>query len=241
MKKLIYSILFTCAILAGVNSVSTTSAVAQAAAAPVISVPLTNNAVFVVTNVLRISNSPAGGFTNTLVQPTNLLTLRLSNVVTLLLGLQTNIEETLPVLAVLTSNANVTVSAGTAQVQAAVIPITSAPAGLFLAPTGRATTNQQPTVISMTLGTNVIEIDPPTFQALVLLQNDLEQTLPVLQMLNGTAPKETNAVTPGAAITTPLTNSFSPVPNFGVAPLTTTGMVPPLTNQPQVLTTPSPF
>ena len=239
MKK--FKVLFVCAVLAGFESQPINTAFAEAATNSVFAVPLTNNTVFSLTNVLGFTNAPPGGFTNTLVQPTNLLNLRLTNVVQLLLTLQTNIEETLPVLAVLTSNASITVSSGNNGVPVAVVPITSAPAGLFLAPTGRGSETQQPTVISMILGSNTIEIDPPTFQALVLLENDLEQALPVLQTLNGTAPRETNVITPAPATTTPLTNTFFPVANFGIAPLTTTGLVPPLTNQPQMLRNPSPF
>lgn len=240
MKKFVHAFLLAGLVL-GVQLAPITSAFAQTNTVPVLAIPLTNNSVFVLTNVLGFTNAPPGGFTNTLVQPTNLETLQLTNVVTLLLNLQTNIEVTLPVLATLTSNASVATPSSTGQSFGAVIPITSAPAGLFLAPTGRTNATQQPTVISMKLGTNVIEIDPPTFQGLVLLQNDLLRTLPVLQMLNGTAPRQTNAAAPFPPTTTPLTNSSAPVPNFGIAPLTTTGLTQPLTNQPQLLTTPSPF
>lgn len=238
MKRLVHKVLFACAVLIGFGMHPTKSAFAETATAPVIALPLTNNSVFIMTNVLGFTNTPPGGFTNTLVQPTNLANLRLTNIVILLLRLQTNIEETLPILVALTSNASVTVPSANAQ--GAVVPITSLPPGLFLTPTGRTNGAQQPTVISMTLGTNVIEIDPATFQALVLLQNDLELTLPVLQSLNGTEPRATNAAIPGTP-TTPLTNSFFPTANVGFAPLTTTGLVAPLTNQPQQLTTPSPF
>jgi hypothetical protein len=237
MKKFALRILLVAALLAAPFA-SINRAFSQTGAVPTFSIPLTNNAVFPFTNLLGFTNSVPGGFTNTLVQPTNLSLLRLTNIVTILLNLQTNIEVTLPVLGVLTSNATVALPSGTPQVPSTIVPITQAPAGMFLSPTGRVT-NQQPPVISMTLGTNVIEIDPGTFQALVQLRDDLEQTLPLLQMLNGTAPAQTNTFTP-APITTPLTNSFTPAVNFGFRPRTG-AFPPPLTNQPRVLSNPSPF
>lgn len=239
MKKLVYTLVSVCAVLIGLKMLPISSAVAQTPPPPIFAVPLTNNSIFALTNVMGFTNTPPGGFTNTVVQPTNLVNLRLSNVVTLLLTLQTNIEITLPVLAILTSNASVAVPSASTQVPTAVVPITSAPSGLFLPPTGQTNGSQQP-IISMILGTNVIEIDPATFQGLVLLQNDLQQTLPVLQMLNGTSPGETNAVTPAPATMTPLTNSFTPARRGFFTPRTGR-FPPPLTNQSQVLTTPSPF
>jgi len=142
----------------------------------------------------------------------------------------------LPVLGVLTSNATVALPSGTPQVPEIIVPITQAPAAIFQ-PTGQAT--NQP-VISMTFGTNVIQIDPGTFQALVQLRDDLELTLPLLQMLNGTAPAQTNTFIP-APITTPLTNSFTPATRgFGLRPLSG-GFPPPLTNGSRILSNPSPF
>src|SRR5579862_9600925 len=181
MKKIAFRALFTCA-LSVATFASVNPAIAQTNAVPMFFIPLTNNAVFPFTNLLGFTNSMAGGFTNTLVQPTNLLSLRLTNVVTVLLSLQTNIEVTLPVLGVLTSNATVALPSGTPLVPEIIVPIPQAPAAIFQ-PTGQAT--NQP-VISMTFGTNVIQIDPGTFQALVQLRDDLELTLPLLQMLNGT-------------------------------------------------------
>lgn len=212
---------------------STKPVFAQASATPIFATPLTNNTVFPFTNLLGFTNSP-GGFTNTLVQPTNLSLLSLTNVASILLNLQTNIETTLPVLGVLTSNATVTLSSSTSQAPAIIVPLTQAPAGIF-----QSLTNQQPAVISMSIGTNVIEIDPTTFQALVLLRDDLQQALPVLQMLNGTSPAQTNTFTPGS-IMTPLTNSFTPAVNFGFRPFAGR-FPPPLTNASPVLSNPSPF
>ena len=236
MKKLVLRVLACAVSTAAV--VSTNPVFGQTSAVPVFSIPLTNNSVFPFTNLLGFTNSFPGGFTNTLVQPTNLSLLRLTNIVSLLLNLQTNVEVTLPVLGVLTSNATVALSSGTTQTPSTVVPITQAPQGMFLPPTGQVNT-PQPTVISMTLGTNVIEIDPPTFQALVQLRDDLEQALPVLQTLNGTAPRQTNAFTQSPTVI-PLTNSFTPAANFGVRPFSG-GFPPPLTNQSRVLSNPSPF
>jgi hypothetical protein len=245
MQKLFISTLFACA-LAAASFMPVHRAFAQSSPAPVLSIPLTNNAVFPFTNLLGFTNTFMGGFTNTLVQPTNLSLLGLTNVVSLLLNLQTNIEETLPVLGFLTSNATVALPSGTTQNPTTIVPITQAPAGMFLPPTGQVT-NQQSPVISMPLGTNVIEIDPGTFQGLVQLRDLLEQVLPVLQMLNGTAPAETNTFTT-LPIVTPLTNSFTPARNFGFRPLTrgfppplTRAFPPPLTNGRPTLTNPSPF
>lgn len=237
MKKLVLRTLLA-SVVSTVLFVSTKPAFAQTGTVPVFAIPLTNNAVFPFTNVLGFTNTLPGGFTNTLVQPTNLSLLRLSNVMSLLLTLQTNIEITLPVLGVLTSNATVTLPSTNPQVPAAVMPLTQAPAGIFLPPTGQVT--NQPPVISMTLGTNVIEIDPSTFQGLVLLRDDLQQALPVLQMLNGTAPGQTNAFVQAPAMT-PLTNLFTPaLRGFGLRPRTG-GFPPPLTNGSRVLSNPSPF
>jgi hypothetical protein len=237
MKKFAFRILLASAVLAA-PFVSVNRAFSQTTAVPVFATPLTN-AVFPFTNLLGFTNSMAGGFTNTLVQPTNLELLRLTNVVTILLSLQTNIEATLPVLGVLTSNATVALPSGTPQVPSTIVPITQAPAGIFLSPTGQVT-NQQSPVISMALGTNVIEVDPSTFQALVQLRDDLEQTLPLLQMLNGTAPSQTNTFTQ-APINIPLTNSFTPATKgFGLTPRTGR-FPPPLTNSSRILSNPSPF
>ncbi|HLX71839.1 MAG TPA: hypothetical protein VKV04_19665 [Verrucomicrobiae bacterium] len=237
MKKLVQRTLLACAVSTA-SFASINPASAQTSTMPIFAIPLTNNAVFPFTNLLGFTNTLPGGFTNTLVQPTNLSLLSLTNVMSLLLNLQTNIETTLPVLGVLTSNAAVTLPSGTPQSPGAVVPLTQAPAGIFLPPTGQVT--NQPAVISMTLGTNVIEIDPSTFQGLVQLRDDLQQALPVLQMLNGTAPVQTNAFTP-ASIMTPLTNSFTPATRgFGMTPLTG-GFPPPLTNASRVLSNPSPF
>lgn len=238
MKKFAHRLLLGSAVLAA-TFVSINPAFSQTGTTPVFAIPLTNNAVFPFTNLLGFTNSMLGGFTNTLVQPTNLSLLRLTNVVTILLNLQTNIEVTLPVLGVLTSNASVILPSGTPQLPETIVPITQAPAAIFLPPTGQAT-NQQPAVISMTLGTNVIEIDPGTFQALVQLRDNLEQTLPLLQMLNGTAPSQTNTFT-SAPINIPLTNSFTPaLRGFGLRPLSGR-FPPPLTNGSRVLSNPSPF
>ena len=237
MKNLAYRILLGSAVLTA-PFLSVNRAFSQTTQVPVFAIPLTNNAVFPFTNLLGFTNSMPGGFTNTLVQPTNLELLRLTNVVTILLSLQTNIEVTLPILGVLTSNATVALPSGSPQVPSTVVPITQAPAGIFAPPTGQVT--NQSAVVSVGFGTNVIEIDPGTFQALVQLRDDLQQALPVLQMLNGTAPSQTNTFTP-APINVPLTNSFTPATRgFGLRPRTG-GFPPPLTNGSQVLSNPSPF
>src|SRR5690348_16924675 len=97
MKKLVLRTLLACAVSAALLT-SINPVMAQTGTVPVFFIPLTNNAVFPFTNLLGFTNSLPGGFTNTLVQPTNLSLLRLTNIVSLLLNLQTNIEVTLPVL-----------------------------------------------------------------------------------------------------------------------------------------------
>ena len=206
------------------------SAFAQTSVAPGMLLPNTNRLVLPLTNGL--------GFTNTLVHATNLSALQLSNVVDLLLSLQTNIEEVLPVLTTLTSNATFETAAG--QVPQTVPPLTSSPAGASLPPTGRVTNPIPEQTIAMPLGSNIIEIDPATFQGLVSLRDDLELALPVLQMLNGTAPSQTNNNTNTLLTPTGFTNPFPAVTNFPITPITHPFSAP-LTNQSHILTIPSPF
>src|SRR4051812_20584244 len=89
----------------------------------------------VTTTIIPLTNQVP--FTNTVVPPTNLTTIQLSNVVTLLLTLQTNIEETLPVLDLIQSNA-IVVSVGPTNGLRGVIPPLTNPANPILTPTGAA-------------------------------------------------------------------------------------------------------
>ncbi|HXS68433.1 MAG TPA: hypothetical protein VN761_06285 [Candidatus Polarisedimenticolia bacterium] len=167
------------------------------------------------------------GFTNTLVQPTNLNEVQLADVVEMLITLQTNVEETLPELSLLTSNVTFTATAPaptpTTQFHGVIQPMTSGPAPLFspeTAPGASTTAPTQPTSFSLTVGTNRFTIDPPTLQALVQLRDDLQRALPVLQALNGTTP------TNGA----PVTFLNPPATSFFFAPVTNNFFIP-LTNQ----------
>lgn len=228
MKKLIRTTLVFFTLWAAVEVSPLSSAPAQTSMGHNVVGALTNRPGFPLTNGL--------GFTNTLVHATNLSTLQLSNVLELLLSLQTNVEQALPILTTLTSNANFEASSGTPQVPTTVIPFTSIPGVPLVSPTDQsANTSVQPTNISTILGSNILEFDPATFEGLVSLQTDLEHALPVLQMLNGTAPSETNALTP-----TGVENPFALGTNTPVVPLTN-GFFLPLTNQSRVLTIPSPF
>jgi hypothetical protein len=215
MKKIYFTILILGVVWAGARTPQMNSASAQVGAftmSPVI--PLTNQLVLPLTNQI--------GFTNTLVPPTNdFSALQLTDVMTLLLSLQTNIEATLPALALVTSNVTAAGSAGTSQVPSAVAPITSNPPSLVEPSTGAGVAPQ--TSFSMTVGTNTFTIDQPTLQALVVLRDDLEQALPVLQALNGTSP--TNASAPVAPVANPAPVSFSPTP-------VTNGFFTPMTNPP---------
>lgn len=172
------------------------------------------------------------GFTNTLLTPTNLSELQLNDVVTLLMGLQTNVEETLPALMLITSNVtfNVPPPAASLQTHGVIAPITSNPPSLVEAPSVAVAVpaSEPQTSFSVTVGTNTFVIDPPTLQALVQLRDDLQRALPVLQALNGTTP--TNA--PPATFLNPSGASFVPAP-------VTNNFFAPLTNQSSFLQPPA--
>lgn len=228
MKKLIRTLPVWCALWSGIQLANTGSAFAQTSMVPNV-LPNTNLLALPLTNGL--------GFTNTLVPVTNLSNLQLSNVVTLLLSLQTNVEQVLPVLSSLTSNATFEAAAG--PVSQPVVPLTTNAAGALVPSTGQtAGAITQLSTIAAPLGTNIIEIDPGTFQGLVSLRDDLELALPVLQMLNGTAPSTNNTnhlLTP-----TGFTNPIVAVTNLFIAPLSQP-FTTPLTNQSHIVTIPTPF
>lgn len=194
------------AVWAGAQTMQMNSASAQ--------MPAFTGAVMPLTNPFATPLTNSVGFTNTLVQVTNVSALQMSDVLATLLTLQTNIEEALPVLSFLTTNVNVPLPAQTGQMAGAIAPITSAPAPLT--PTGAATGHQQPTSFSMTVGTNTFTLDPATLQGLVQLRDDLERALPVVQQLNGTAP--TNV--PNAAVTSAVAFTPTPVRNGFFTPFT---------------------
>jgi hypothetical protein len=229
MKKIYFMILVLGVVWAGAQTPQMTSASAQIQSfmtSPV--VPLASSEVLPLTNQLVFPLTSQIGFTNTLVPPTNdFSTLQLTDVLTVLLSLQSNIEETLPVLALVTSNATVAGAGENGGIPGAVAPITSNPSGLMLPPTGAAHgALPAQTSFSMTVGTNTFTIDQPTLQALVVLRDDLEQALPVLQALNGTSP--TNAIAPLPPVTNPAPVSFVPTP-------ATNGFFIPMTNPPSFL------
>ncbi len=225
MKKYILTLMAGCVVWGGVgvaqtNPVSHPTNLMPSVGLPIL--PLTNQSVF--TNAL--------GFTNTVVQVTNLSRIQLSNVLSQLLNLQTNIEETLPVLVDITSNATFAIPAGAQQTPGIVAPLTMGTTGTLAPNSLQGNVAQARTI---TIGTEVFEIDPPTFQALVTVRDNLEQTLPVLQALNGTTPSETNPPVASATFTT----QFAPLTNFP-PPVSGTFMGP-LTNQSHLITNPSPF
>ena len=230
MKKLIRTLLICCALWSGIQMANMNSAFAQTSAVPHTVLPNTNVMVLPLTNGL--------GFTNTLVPVTNLSNLQLSNVVTLLLSLQTNIEQALPVLSTLTSNATFETAAG--PLSQSGMPLTTNAAGALPPITGQvAGPVTQLNAIAMPVGTNIIEIDPATFQGLVSLRDDLEIALPVLQQLNGTAPSQTNS-TNHLLTPTGFTNPIVSVTNLFIAPLSQP-FTTPLTNQSHLTTIPTPF
>lgn len=229
MKNLIRTLLICCTLWTGIQLANLGSAFAQTSMVPHV-LPNTNRLVLPLTNGL--------GFTNTLVPVTNLSNLQLSNVVDLLLSLQTNVEETLPVLTTLTSNATFETAAG--PVSQSVVPLTTNAAGALPPPTGQTAGGiTQLSTIAMPVGTNIVEIDPATFQGLVSLRDDLELALPVLQQLNGTAPSQTNS-TNHLLTPTGFTNPIVSVTNPPIEPLNQP-FTTPLTNQSHITTIPSPF
>jgi hypothetical protein len=209
MKKIFITIVTLCGICVGTHSLQLNSAVAQTDTVTTTTIiPLTNQV----------------PFTNTLVSPTNLSTIQLSNVVALLLTLQTNIEETLPVLDLIQSNA-VVVSVAPTNRLGINSPLTNATG---LTPTGAAN-GRRHTSLSVNIGTNSFAIDAPTLQGLFILRANLQQALSVLQGLNGTAPMPTNSLPPSATFTPP------PVTNFSPGPLTNRFNVPPTNTPPFVM------
>ncbi len=222
MKKYILTLVAGCVLWGGVVGMAQSNISRQMSLIPSVVLPLTNQSVL--TNTL--------GFTNTVVQVTNLSRIQLSNVLSQLLSLQTNIEETLPVLVEITSNATFAIPAGAQQTPGIVAPLTMGTTGT-LAPNTVQTNALQ--VRTITVGTEVFDIDPPTFQALITVRDNLERTLPVLQALNGTTPSETNPPVASATFTT----AFPPLTN---APPAVNGtFMGPLTNPSHIVTNPSPF
>lgn len=179
-------------------------------------------------------------FTNTVVPATNLSALQFADVTTLLLTLQTNIEETLPALTIVTTNPTPINFPAPVQSLGAVPPATSGPPGFFLTPTGAPTgrSTPQPPSFSVQVGSNVVTIDQMTFQALVNLRDQMQQTLPLLQALNGTSPTGTNTGT----VTTILLRPIPGITNMISAPITN-GFTTPLTNRMRIPLSnfPSPF
>lgn len=219
MNKFLFTIAIVLGVCAGAQSLQTESAAAQigqmgtaAGAANFTPIPLTNQI----------------AFTNTLVPATNGANFQLSDLVTLLLTLQTNMEEALPVLDFVQSNASVVSVTPTNTIQGFAAPMTSIPPSLgssALTPTGAASGTNRPEVtgLSIHIGTNDFNINAATLQAIFVLRNNLSRTLPVLQSLNGTTtPPPTN--NPGA---TPFFSSS--VTSFSPGPLTNAVTVP-LTN-----------
>lgn len=213
MKKLLPTLLGLCVIWSGARTLQMNSAFAQTTGLPDGISPLTNQI----------------AFTNTVVPATNLSALQFADVTTLLLTLQTNIEETLPALTLVTTNAALANFPAPVQTLGAMPPVTSGPPGFFLtptgSPTGRSTAPTQPSFV-VHVGTNEVTIDQPTFQALVNLRGQLQQTLPLLQALNGTTPSSTNSGT----VTTILLRALPGITNLIAAPITN-GFAIPLTNQ----------
>jgi hypothetical protein len=211
MKKIFFTIVTLCGICVGAYSLQMHSAAAQTGNVTTTIIPLTNQV----------------PFTNTVVTPTNLTTIQLSNVVTLLLTLQTNIEETLPVLDLIQSNA-IVVSVEPTNRLGITVPLTNLINNPTLTPTGAAS-GRRHTSLAVTIGTNTFGIDAPTLQALFILRDNLQQALTVLQGLNGTSPVPTNSLPPSATFIPP------PVTNFSPGPLTNRLSVPPTNTPPFVM------
>ena len=201
MKKLLFTVVTVCGLWIGTLSMQMNSVSAQTSTLTGMLTPLTNHL----------------ATTNTLVLTTNLSHLQLNDVLTLLLKLQTNVEETLPVLDMVESN-----------VTLVNLPATNGP-------------SQSP--LSLSIGTNTFAIDPPTLEAIAVLRDDLQRTLPVLQALNGTVPAPSNTVvgaaTLGATAGGPPA-SFAPAPLTGALTPPFTNETTPLTNSPDTVVTNAP-
>jgi len=171
---------------------------------------------------IPLTNQPP--FTNTLVPATNGAAFEQTDVVRLLLTLQTNIETTLPVLDFIQSNANVVSIFPTNIVHGFAAPMTSIPQPLGLTPTGAASGRSRPQVTSLSvrIGTNNFDIDAATLQGIFILRNGLQQTLPVLQSLNGTSPSQKNPIAAPPSTFNPGVTNFVPIPftNHVTTPLT---------------------
>jgi len=216
MKKFLFTIATVLGISAGTHSLQVNSAAAQVGRMGAV-----NGAV----NFTPIPLTNQIAFTNTVVT-TNGASLQLNELVALLLTLQTNIEETLPALDFVQTNAVVVSITPTNAIQGFAAPMTSIPASLgsALTPTGEASGTSRPQVtgLSIRIGTNSFDFDTATLQAIFVLRNNLAHSLPVLQSLNGTTALPTNE--PAA---TPFFNSS--VTNFSPGPMTNT-VITPLTN-----------
>ena len=218
MNKILFTIVIALGICSGTHSLQINSASAQigqfgtsTGAITLTPIPLTNQI----------------AFTNTLVPPTNGPNFQLDDLVALLLTLQTNIEEVLPALDFVQSNAAVVSITLTNRIQGFAAPMTSIPPSLgssLLTPTGAASgaNRQQVTGLSIHIGTNDFNVNAATLQAIFILRNNPSRSLPVLQSLNGTTAPPTN--NPGA---TPFFSSS--VTSFSPGPLTNNVTVP-LTN-----------
>ncbi|MGN6555868.1 MAG: hypothetical protein ACTHLW_19345 [Verrucomicrobiota bacterium] len=153
----------------------------------------------------------------------------LEDVQILLQNLQMNIEQALPVLASLTGAAN-----ATASVAPGFTPNQSAgrrafpPSSQYLPRTGNP--NQRLYGVGQAnrmgaqglfgrVGTNTFAMDQQTFQLLIILHNELQQTLPTLQTLNNAA-NLANAANANQLAPTGFTNRFNRVLQYpgGVYP-----------------------
>jgi hypothetical protein len=200
MKTILFALVTFAGLSAGAQTLQTSSAGVATNAFTFTPIPLTNQA----------------PFTNTVVAPTNPAAFQLSNVVTLLLMLQTNIEQTLPVLDFIQSNAVVVSATPTNINHGFATPMTSIPdpLGVGLTPTGASSGTDAPqatvTSLSVQIGTNNFDVDAATLQAIFVLRNDLQHALPSLQGLNGTSPTPTNS--PAPTVLNPGVTNFSPGP-----------------------------
>lgn len=211
MRKIIFTFVLVWGVWAGSQTMQINSASAQTGAFT----PFTNRPVSPLTNQIA--------FTNTVVEPTNLSALQMSDVVNLLLVLQTNVEQTLPALAFVESNATFVNPSTAIGAGSAVAPITSNPASLVASQTNAV---PLPTSFSLRIGTNTFTLDPATLQAIIVLENDLARTLPVLQSLNGTSPTPTNTISVTRTFLNPAVQSFAPPPLTGSFLLPLTNMSP---------------
>ncbi len=148
-------------------------------------------------NRFGATNQMAFG-TNNFVLPDNELgaDTPLGNIAGILSNLQARMEQALPALLAMTSQAPQTGATGAVVIDGALVPIPRP--GTPVPGTREVFAN---------IGTNIFAVSPETYRLLVILENDLRQTLPLLRVLNGTVTTGINTPRGFSGRFTPMTNT----------------------------------